>query len=459
MKAGNPSYVPFGKKMAYSLPAFALAMVGIPIYIYVPKFYTDTIGVPIGIIGSILLLIRIFDAVTDPMIGYLSDRTRSRFGRRRPYMGIGSLFLAGSILFLFNPPDLETFDAVVWLTVWMALLFLAWTVVAVPYESLGPELTPDYHERTALFAVRDGMLITGTIAAAALPAIIKWALAGRAEPADEPVVFFWMSVIYVPLVLLGVGYCLFAVQESFQSRFDQNRSGWRGFASVLQNRPFVILLAAYTLSAFGGQLPATLILYYVEYVLESSRADLFLFMYLATGILFLPAWIGISRRIGKKRAWILSLVINTGAFSGVFFLGAGDAFWYGFLVVLSGIGFGAGLALPSAIQADVIDYDELLTGNRREGQYIGIWSIAKKLSAAAGIGIGLWALGAAGYQPNIAQSDDVLLMLRTLYALVPCLCNLAALVLIGFYPITEESHRRIQDQLAAAGKQPQGVSS
>jgi GPH family glycoside/pentoside/hexuronide:cation symporter len=118
-------------------------------------------------------------------------------------------------------------------------------------------------------------------------------------------------------------------------------------------------------------------------------ADFFLMLYFVTGILFLPAWILISRRTGKKAAWLASMAINTGAFVGVFFLGPGDAAIYGVLVFLSGIGFGATLAIPSAIQADVIDYDELLTGERREGQYIGLWSISKKFAAAVGIGAGL----------------------------------------------------------------------
>ncbi len=139
--------------------------------------------------------------------------------------------------------------------------------------------------------------------------------------------------------------------------------------------------------------------------------------------------------------------INTGSFMGVFFLGPGDAFLYGVLVFLSGTGFGAGLVLPSSIQADVIDYDQLLTGQRREGRYIGLWSIAKKLSAALGIGIGLLLLGNTGYSPNMDQSESTVMALRVLYALVPCLCNILAIVIICFYPITEKRHARIRREI------------
>jgi GPH family glycoside/pentoside/hexuronide:cation symporter len=125
------------------------------------------------------------------------------------------------------------------------------------------------------------------------------------------------------------------------------------------------IMVAYAAPAFALAvvgIPVTLILYYVKYVLESPNADAFLLLYFATGIVFLPVWVRLARRIGNKAAWLSAMVINMGAFAGVFLLGAGDEFMYGMLVFLSGIGFGTTLALPSAIQADVIDYDELLTG-------------------------------------------------------------------------------------------------
>ena len=142
------------------------------------------------------------------------------------------------------------------------------------------------------------------------------------------------------------------------------------------------------------------------------------------------------------------MAINTGIFLGVFFLGPGDEWLYGALVVGSGLGFGATLALPSAIQADVIDYDELLTGKRREGLYIGIWSIAKKLAAAVGVGTALAFMGRAGYQPNVDQPEGVLMTLRILYALVPCLCNIVALAVACAYPLDAQAYRAIREGVA-----------
>ncbi|MGD9279784.1 MAG: MFS transporter, partial [Desulfobacterales bacterium] len=128
-----------GKKVAYAAPAFFLAVVGIPVYVYIPKFYTDVVGVNIAALGTILFSVRLFDAVTDPVLGYLSDRTRTRMGRRRPYIAVGSIFVALTMYMLFHPPRVSAFAETIWFAVSIYALFLCWTAVVVPYESLGPE--------------------------------------------------------------------------------------------------------------------------------------------------------------------------------------------------------------------------------------------------------------------------------------------------------------------------------
>lgn len=179
--------VPFWRKLAYAAPAYALAVVGIPVYVYLPKFYTDVVGINVILLGYILFSVRIFDAITDPVIGYLSDRTRTRFGRRRPYIAVGTVFIALMMILLFNPPQASPSFETVWFGITIYALFLFWTIVTVPYESLGPEITFDYHERTSLFGLRDGLLIAGTLTAASAPALVQWIfdLAGDPEKTDR----------------------------------------------------------------------------------------------------------------------------------------------------------------------------------------------------------------------------------------------------------------------------------
>jgi len=443
MKSNASDRVPIAKKLAYAAPAFALAIVGIPVYVYIPKFYTDVVGVNIAMLGYLLLAVRLFDAVTDPAIGFLSDKTQTRFGRRRPYIGVGAFFLSLSMYFLFNPPEASPSFETIWFGVTIFCLFLFWTTIVVPYESLGPEITFDYDERTTLLGMRDGALIAGTLAAASSPAVVAWAFGLSPTDEGERAKFFWIAVLYAPLLIAFCWWCVFSIRERPKLFQGEKQGLLQGLREVSQNRPFIILLISYIVAAFGSNLPATLILYYVEYVLQSKQADLFLLIYFVTGVLFLPGWVYMARKLEKKVTWLTAMVVNTGAFLGVFFLGPGDAHMYGVLCFLSGIGFGATLAIPSAMQADVIDYDELLTGQRREGQYIGIWSITKKLAAALGVGLALSILGNVGYTPNVEQSEQVRLTLRVLYALVPSLCNIAAFVIALAYPISRRTHKDI----------------
>jgi GPH family glycoside/pentoside/hexuronide:cation symporter len=351
------------------------------------------------------------------------------------------------MILLFNPPHAAPAFETVWFGVFIYALFLFWTIVTVPYESLGPEMTFDYHERTSLFGIRDGFLIAGTLAAASAPALVQWAFGLSGDAAGERSKFFWISLLYAPLLIGTAWWCVLAIQELHPQPAKEVLGLVSGLRQVGRNRPFMILLTAYTISAVGNNLPATLILFYVQYVLQSQLADFFLLLYFVTGIVFLPGWIFIARRTGKKAAWLASMAINSGAFVGVFFLGPGDIALYGTLVFFSGIGFGATLAIPSAIQADVIDYDELLTGERREGQYIGLWSISKKLAAAIGIGAGLSLLGMAGYTPNVEQTEEVQFMLRLLYALIPSACNLLGLIVALAYPINDKIHAEIRSAI------------
>ena len=435
------------QKLAYAAPAFSLAVVGIPIYVYIPKFYTDVVGVHVSALGAILLILRVFDAITDPVIGLVSDRLRTPFGRRRPLIILGALFTSLAMMLLFNPPHVDSGSATVWFMVLMFALFLFWTVITVPYESLGPELTFDYHERTTLFGMRDGALILGTLLAATAPTLVKSLWQIPASDQGERDVFFILSIFYTPLILVCAGWCVLAFKEQSLPPSIRGFHLFTDISESLKNRPFRILLISYTISAIGSNLPATLILYYVEYVLQSPRADLFLLIYFVSGIVFLPLWIMGSKRYEKKAMWLGAMVLNTGAFFGVFFLGPGDEWVYGFLVFVSGIGFGATLAIPSAIQADVIDYDELKTGQRREGLYVGLWSIAKKLAAAFGVGVGLTVLGTSGYVPNVTQPQSVVLTLRILYAFVPCVCSLVALGVAFQYPINQTVHSAIRRQI------------
>ncbi len=424
------------------MPALALAVVGIPLYVYMPRFYADVVGVDIAVIGYILLAVRIFDAFSDPVIGALSDRTVTRYGRRRPWILFGVFPLTLMLVMLFSPPDLAPGAATWWFGATTFMVFLCWTVVTVPYESLGPEISFNYDERTSILGLRDGMLILGTMLAAASPAVAGRVLGGGEY---DPRTWTAIALVYAPLLVLFVALCVLGVRERPRNIAARPVSNPVTDAMrLLSNRPFAILLISYTIASIGSNLPATLISFYVAYVIGDPSASRFLLLYFVTGVLFLPAWVYISARIGKKPAWIGAVLMNTVTFAFVFFLGPGDTRAFSILVVLSGVGFGATLALPSAMQADVIDYEEFRSGHRREGEIIGVWAVARKLAAAFGVGIALPILGWIGYVEGAqSQPEDVQFALRVLYALVPSLFNLIGLGVALYYPIDRRKHQQI----------------
>ena len=435
--------IPWGHRLAYAAPAFALAVVGIPLYVYLPKFYTDVVGADIALVGFVLLAIRLFDAVSDPVIGALSDRTRSPLGRRRPWIALGVPPLVIALYLLFSPPALSPNGALLWFGVGLFVVFLAWTAITVPYESLGAELTQDYDERTAILSLRDGALILGTILAAASPAIIQGALGLGDGPDAERATFRAVALSYAPLVVLACLACVWLVKERHGHRSSTALPSLRTLGARLKNRPFRILLASYTIAAIGSNLPATLIPYYVDYVIGDPNVEQYLLLYFLTGVVLLPFWVRLAKRVGKKPAWLAAAALNSLTFAGVFFLGPGDSQAYAVLVIASGLGFGATLALPSAMQADVIDYEELRSGERKEGEIIGLWAVSKKLAAAFGVFLAFPILGAVGYVPNAAQPEAVVLTLKILYALVPSLFNLLGLWVAWHYPIDKAAHEKI----------------
>jgi GPH family glycoside/pentoside/hexuronide:cation symporter len=223
--------------------------------------------------GYILLSVRIFDAITDPAIGFISDRAKTPFGRRRPFIAGGSFFVSLSMYFLFNPPEVSSSYSALWFAACIYALFFFWTLVSVPYESLGPEITFDYHERISLFGVRDGFLIAGTLAAASSPALVEWLFNLSNTAQGERAKYFWIAVIYAPLVICFSWWCVISIKEVPSTRVNRPVRILKRLREMGRNRPFIILLIAYTISAIGNNLPATLILFYVEYVLHSNLAD------------------------------------------------------------------------------------------------------------------------------------------------------------------------------------------
>jgi GPH family glycoside/pentoside/hexuronide:cation symporter len=434
---------------AYGAPGLVLAALALTFYVFLPKYYADVVGINLTVLGVVVLLSRVWDAVIDPAIGALSDRTTGRWGRRRPWMAGGAVPLALTFVLLVVIPHIESpVLEGVYLGALTFVFFVFWTTVTVPYEALGAELSFDYDERTRLLGVREAAVLAGTLLAAVIPIAVGIGGDLSRHLPSERQRYLLLGGIYAVLTIVLVGVCVLSVPERRWAESQRPRGFLRSLRSIFHNRPFRTLLTAYAVSALGVSVAATTILFYTEYVLGSAGGPIFLAIYLGIGTATMPGWIYLARRLDKRRAWLLALAINTGAFVWAMPLGRGDAVGFGVIVVLSALGLGGVMGLPPSMQADVIDYDEWTSGRRREGEYIGFWSIVKKLAAAASAGLAFPILDISGYMPGVEQqSPGAIWALRLLYVGTPSVCNLIAIAVAWRYPISRDLHEQIRREI------------
>ncbi len=411
--------------IAYSLAAIPLAMAALPIYVNVPKFYADVIGVSLTAIGGLLLAARIFDAVQDPLLGLWSDRTRdSRFGRF-VWVLAGAPLLAAAMLGLFNPPALSPNAMLWWLVSMLVVVYTAFSMLQISYQAYGAEISDDRVERTRIVSYREGFGLIGVFLAAALPQVLTSTYGAR-----EGYALF--AMIFIPFVLILVALTVWLSPPRKTRATVESQGAWRNMVLPLKNGQFKWLLWVFVFNGIAASIPATLVLFFIEDVIKApAQSGLFLVAYFAAGAAGMPLWVWLSARLGKARAWLIGMVVSIVAFVWAFTLGAGDVVAFGVICVMSGLGLGADLALPPSMLADVIDEDESAGLGRNEGAYFGLWNLVTKMNLALAAGIALPVLAALGYVPQGANSDASLTYLAATYALLPCVLKaVAALVLM-----------------------------
>ncbi|CDO61253.1 MFS/sugar transport protein [Candidatus Phaeomarinobacter ectocarpi] len=431
----------------YALPGLPLAALTLPVYVFVPAFYAE-LGVSLALIGTVLLGVRLLDAVSDPAIGFLSDRLRLPGGRRKPWMFVGLVPTMLAVWMVFVPSDTPS---ATYLFVWSAVLSVGWTLMILPYNAWGAELADDYDGRTAVTARREGMVVAGTLLATATPAVL--AALGVIGTAAALEILALGLVILLPLT---VALCLWRV-PSPPDKSHQRVALGAGLRAIGANKSFVRLVSAYLINGWANGLPATLFVLFVTHVLVAPEmVGPLLFLYFLSGVLAIPGWVWLSRRWSKHRVWVGSMTLACATFIWVPFLGAGDVLWFAVICVLSGFAVGADLVLPAAIQADVVDVDTADTGEQRTGLYFALWSLATKLSLALAAGVAFPLLAFVGFQADTVPGLDStntngsLFAVSMLYAGLPVILKLPALVLMWNFPLSREAQEDLQARISAA---------
>ena len=414
----------------YSLLAMPLAMAALPIYVHVPKYYATVLGAPLAWIGLILLAARLLDAIQDPLLGYLSDRAAGGRWGRFVLILFGIPLLAAGFVALFQPPVSGAVAVSWWLAGSLVVVYVGFSAASVSYLAIGAELSSDYHERTRITAARAALGILGISLAATLPEVLS-------RHSDEIPGLVKFSLIFVPVLLLCSLLTWRLTPRNVAPRAEVHRS-WTKMFAPLRHLEFRWLLAVIIPSGVAGAIPATLILFFVEDVIGTPRlSGVFLVAYFLAGALSMPGWVALSRRTGKKKAWLFGMLMAVAAFVWAFALGANDIVPFAIVCVMSGVAYGAELALPPSILADLVDASG--SKHNSNGAYFGLWQMIEKFNLAAAAGIALPFLALLGYEPGSNAGET--LALSSTYALLPCAFKLIGAAILWAAPIDRRENQ------------------
>jgi len=487
---------------AYGAPALPLSMVTLPLAVYLPAVYADSegFGLGLGFVGLMLVLSRVFDGLTDPIIGFLSDRSRTRWGRRKPFVVLGAPIYIVGILLLWIPPfefseitfaGFQFNNGYPYLLGVLVLVYVGATIKDVPYSAWGAELSSNYNERTVVMSWKEGFTVTGSLIGAFTPAVIFFF--GYTKPVDV-VYFLAIAVaILMPILVLNAVRVVpeFPVVETNQKRLPLRES----FRYVWANEPYRRLVIIFLFATIGSAMTNALSFFFVKHVLLAGALyGFYLAPYFISQIVAIPLWFKLSRRIGKHRAtmvaigwyslwsccipliaiapaeWFTPFAIpkllaflpaDSHAAAVAYFEGIPTGKFVFFIVVmcLKGSSIGALSALPYAMAADVVDIDSAQTGKRQGGAYFSIWLMTRKLAYALGLFIGTSAAVWVGFDsladPSSGQnSASALLWLACLYSVIPAIFKFVAMPLLWNYPLTEERLGELQEQINQQSNAP-----
>jgi GPH family glycoside/pentoside/hexuronide:cation symporter len=422
------------------------------------NYLTDTVGLAAGLAGTALMVGRLWDAFYDPIIGYVSDRTQTRWGRRRPFMFAGTIPLMLAMVLMFVNPSMlfgegfRTLNNQIPLFIWVMVVYIvlctAYSTVNIPYSSLTPELTTDYNERTSLNGYRFGFAAIGTLlgAGAALPIIGLFA--------DKNAGFVAMGVIFGVVMAVTALITVFSVKEPKTVR-PAHLDFLKTYLAVFKNKPYLLILCGYVMHIIAITSVSGIAIYYFKYIHGAeAKTTIAIVILLVTSMIFIPVSVMLSKKVGKKlvygggMAWVAAVLII------LFFFGHKHPITFSYIMMfVMGIGFGFTYALPYAIVPDAIEYDYLKTGQRREGAFYGIWTWALKIGQAfAALAMG-WVLALMGYVADkIPQAPSAELGIRLFLGPIPAAIFILGAIAVYFYPINEKRYKEILAGIAVMEK-------
>ncbi len=426
----------------YGLTEFPIHITLMPMTAFIPNFYASDLGISLAVVGMIVLATRLFDVVTDPVIGYLSDRTDTRWGRRRPWLVASVPIMMIGVYKLFLP---QQGVGATYLFIWMTVIWLGWTMLLIPYWAWAAELSPDYRERSVITGWRSAIGIAGSLAAQLLPigALFFFGYGGTGE------VLFLIGLMMLIMLPMSVGLTVWKVPEPRDYASTSIPMG-QALRIMWRNGPFKRLILSFFATYAALSITTSLYLFYVRHVVGEEKAGVvMLSSFYFCNLLSVGFWVWLSQRIGKHRAWAASLIMIGIAHPFYLLHGQGDFIWMLPVSIVSGIAGGAFAALPNSMKADVIDLDGLRSGVDRAATFFAAWSLAIKLSASLGAGLALGVLALIDFNasPGAVNGPFQIWGLKMTFALLPPVLFITAAGIIWRYPITEARHLKLREAL------------
>jgi len=428
-----------------------------------PTFYAENTSASLAGLGLALVLARSFDAITDPAIGLLSDRTRTRLGGRKPWMLAGCPLAMAGVYFLLNP----SYD-VSWLYMmfWFMIVSLSWTMIEIPHMAWGSELANTYNDRTRLFAMRTLLGAVGSMLFFMMPFMPFFE--GGGYTAEVMSANALMLIVLLP-ICIGITVKFTPTVHKTPSEMDLLAANM-GFkervkyfvTSFAGNRPFQVFIVIFILWGIGVGMYGPLFFIYVSN--ELQLADKLAYFTVATMVcqmLATPIWMKIMTRFGKNKGWAASSFLALVGFMLLLVIEPGSESFLPILLVGAFLGAAqaGGVVAPYAVLADIVEYDQMKSGEKRNGAFYAVYLLVQKANIAIGAGLGLSLAGFFGYQAGMQNTEQAVLWLEIAMAWIPGVLILLSAIVVLKFPLTEDRLEVVQRWLARRQERPEVLTT
>ena len=435
-------------KLAYGVGDFGFAFADTAIGVLFAIFLTDVVGLRGSLAALAIWIGRSWDYINDPLLGHLVDRTRTRWGRRRPYLLFGFIpFGVAFAMLWWRPP----FDSDIALTAYYAAAFFFYdtvlTLVTTPFFALTPELTQDYDERTSLTSYRMAFSLLGGLIAFIVPLM----MIGTMRPENAGRVF-QMGYVFAIACSLPLLVTFFGTREREEYVHQEQPSLRESLKAAWGNRPFKFAAGIFLFTWTAIEVIQTMLLFFLKYRMGlEEESDIVAGAVFITALIVLPFWVWASLKTDKRKAYIYGMIFLSAVMMALIFIDPSLGFTYVIsLAALAGIGVSAVHVLTWAMIPDAVEVDELQNGARHEGMFYALVSLMKKVAVSIALPVTLLVLDWSGFMSNAPQqTESAVWAIRIMIGPVPSVLLLGGILFAMYYPLTREAHAEVRESIEA----------